>query len=207
MLFRSTVALAEAADFGSVNELNIVAGAVLDVSAISPFFSIPTLRGEGEVIGEIFAVGTIAPGTAAGTLGTLTIDGLDLDGFFDFEFASDTGISDRLVVGGDLGFEAFNELVPTDIAGVPAALPVGTKIAIIEYTGSWNGSVFNFFDGFGVLALADGAAFTVGLNTFVIDYDDNTDGVNPGQFVTLTAAAGSAFDSWEIGRASCRERV
>jgi autotransporter-associated beta strand protein len=195
-----TVALAEAADFGSVNELNIAAGAVLDVSAISPFFSIPTLRGEGEVIGEIFAVGTIAPGTAAGTLGTLTIDGLDLDGFFDFEFASDTGISDRLVVGGDLSFEAFNELVPTDIAGVPAALPVGTKIAIIEYIGSWNGSVFNFFDGFGVLALADGAAFTVGLNTFVIDYDDNTDGVNPGQFVTLTAAAGSAFDSWATGQ-------
>ena len=195
-----TVALAEAADFGSVNELNIVAGAVLDVSAISPFFSIPTLRGEGEVIGDIFAVGNIAPGTAAGALGTLTIGGLNLDGFFDFEFASDTGISDRLVVGGDLGFEFFNELVPADIAGVPTALPAGTKIAIIEYTGSWNGSVFNFFDGFDVLALADGATLTVGLNTFVIDYDDNTDGVNPGQFVTLTAAAGSAFDSWATGQ-------
>jgi len=195
-----TVALAGAADLGSVNELNIAAGAVLDVSAISPFFSIPSLRGEGEMIGDIFAVGTIAPGTAAGALGTLTIDGLDLDGFFDFEFASDTGISDRLVVGGDLGFEFFNELVPADIAGVPTALPAGTKIAIIEYTGSWNGSVFNFFDGFDVLALADGATLTVGLNTFVIDYDDNTDGVNPGQFVTLTAAAGSAFDSWATGQ-------
>ncbi|MEE2623419.1 MAG: autotransporter-associated beta strand repeat-containing protein, partial [Verrucomicrobiota bacterium] len=195
-----TVALAGAADLGSVNELNIAAGAVLDVSAISPFFSIPSLRGEGEMIGDMFAVGTIAPGTAAGVLGTLTIDGLDLDGFFDFEFASDTGISDRLVVGGDLGFEFFNELVPADIAGVPIALPAGTKIAIIEYTGSWNGSVFNFFDGFDVLALADGATLTVGLNTFVIDYDDNTDGVNPGQFVTLTAAAGSAFDSWATGQ-------
>ncbi|MDE0594306.1 MAG: autotransporter-associated beta strand repeat-containing protein [Roseibacillus sp.] len=191
-----TVALAGAADFGSVNDLNIVAGAVLDVSAISPFFSIPTLRGEGEVSGDVFAVGTIAPGTAAGALGTLTLDGLDLDGFLEIEFESIFGDSDRLVVDGDLSFEAFNELVPTDIAGVPAALPAGTKIAIIEYTGTWNGSVFNFFGGGFFDPLPDGATLTVGPNTFVIDYDDTTDGVNVGQFVTLTVFEGSAFDSW-----------
>jgi hypothetical protein len=46
--------------------------------------------------------------------------------------------------------------------------------------------------------VADGATVTVGVNSFVLDYDDTTDGVNTGKFLTLTVPGGapSAFATW-----------
>jgi hypothetical protein len=184
-----------------VGNLAVGAAGVLDVSALAPGFTLwPNLSGEGEVIGAFTAFGSVSPGTEAAPIATLTTGSITFDFFFNADFDSEFPAADRLVVNGDLKINSLAELVLSDLAPFPAALPAGTKFALIEYTGAWDGSTFQYFDLFDVfdlIDLTDGSAFTFDSNTFVIDYNDTSDGMKAGKFVTLTVpGGGGAFDTW-----------
>lgn len=135
----------------------------------------------------VLAGGSVAPGTSIGSLaaGSLTVQS---GGSYAAEINSSTTTADRLTVAGVVSLESGAVLNVNDLAAPPVALPVGTKLALVDYTG---GSLTGTFNG-----LADGAMLSVGPNTFVIDYNDTSDGVNAGLFVTLTVPAGSPYTLW-----------
>ena len=62
----------------------------------------------------------------------------------------------------------------------------GTKLTLISYSGAWNNAIFDTF--------ADDSTFTLGVNTFTIDYNDpngilstNLNAGSFGNYVTLTS--------------------
>jgi len=73
-----------------------------------------------------------------------------------------------------------------DQAPIQVALASGTKLTLINYTGSTLSGTF--------AGIADGGTITVGANKFVVDYDDTLGG--SGLFVTLTAANSTPFQDW-----------
>ena len=145
--------------------------------------------GDGGTTGSLtLAGGVLAPGNS--TFGTLNAGSLNAQAgsTYDVRLSSTTPDCDQTVVTGTVTLAAGAELVVNDIATTPVALASGTKFAILNYTG---GSLTGTFDGY-----ADGASMTVGPNTFVIDYNDTSDGLGGnGLFVTLTSTA-SPFDIW-----------
>jgi len=68
----------------------------------------------------------------------------------------------------------------TQIFGADAALTAGSKLLLIDYTGTWNSTGFS--------GLADGTVFTLGMNQYRIDYDGNfsTGALTGGTDVMLT---------------------
>lgn len=144
------------------------------------------VTGNGGTSGAlVLAGGSVAPGTSIGTLaaGSLTVQS---GGSYNAEINSTAVTADRLVVTGAVNLEAGAVLNVTDLTPLP--LSAGTKLTLIDYTG---GSLTGTFNG-----LADGGTLTVGPNTFVIDYNDTSDGVKTGLFVTLTVPAGSPYTLW-----------
>jgi autotransporter-associated beta strand protein len=194
-----TLALAGDATLASSPNIILGSGAIFDISAIETTYALAfaqTLRGVGTVEGAFTANGTISPGAAVNTLGTLTFnDGLVMGTAVNLlQIDTSTGQSDRLIITGDVVANNATALTVTDIATVPAALPAGTKIALMQYTGTFTG----LLDINAELDVADGASITIGANTFVVDYDDTTDGVNPGKYLTLTVpgAPPSPYTTW-----------
>ena len=49
-------------------------------------------------------------------------------------------------------------------------LSAGDKLTLISYNGTWNNGIFTGY--------ADGATFTLGSNTWLMDYNDDTGGGN-----------------------------
>jgi fibronectin-binding autotransporter adhesin len=140
-----------------------------------------TLGGTGMLGGTIAGNGVVSPGMAlAGTFstGAATFSGT---GSLVVQIDSGTLEADKLAVTGslDLGGAA---LTVTDLGG--ASVAAGTKFVIATYTGGVTGAFSN---------VVDGGALIVGANTFIVDYDENVLGEAS---ITLTAAAGSAYDDW-----------
>jgi hypothetical protein len=93
---------------------------------------------------------------------------------------------DLINVEGNLSFAAGSTLT-LNLVGAPGSLGSGTKLALMDYTGfSWDGDAFS--------NRADNSVFDFGGNRWTIRYDDTTDGVNTGNFVTLTIA--TPYESW-----------
>lgn len=197
-----TLALTGDATLASSPNITLAAGASFDISAIETSYLLgatQTLRGLGSVDGAFTALGILSPGATANTLGTLTFnDGLEMDDATSLlQIDTTTAQSDRLIITGDVIAANSTALTVTDIAAVPVVLPPATKIALLQYTGTFTGLVDINAD----LAVADGATITIGGNTFIVDYDDTTDGVISGKFLTLTTPAGSGYSTWAAANA------
>lgn len=195
-----TLALDGNADLALVTTITVSAGAILDISGHNDFVLDSDLRGDGAVRGPFTSFGAIAPGAGEDTIGTLTTDDLILGFFLDAELDTNLLAADRLVVLGDLNISDDAELIPTDIGGALRA--DGTKFAIVEYVGTWNGGLFTYIDANDdFVTLNDGDALTVGVNDYVINYDDLSDGTKTGKFITLTVgtpSSGGGFDDWAM---------
>ncbi|MFY7816912.1 MAG: PEP-CTERM sorting domain-containing protein [Akkermansiaceae bacterium] len=70
----------------------------------------------------------------------------------------------------------------------------GTKFTLISSFGSWNGGLFQYDAGSGLAPLVDDSLFTFGANTWLINYNDTSPGVNfvddttgASNFITMTA--------------------
>jgi autotransporter-associated beta strand protein len=76
-----TLVLGASASFANTPTIQIVSNATLDVSAVSGGFTLgaaQTLSGNGNVLGNVAATGTVSPGVSVGTLtfsGNLTLSG------------------------------------------------------------------------------------------------------------------------------------
>jgi autotransporter-associated beta strand protein len=119
---------------------------------------------------------TLSPGMSIGTLKT---GALSLNGTATFKLEINTGAvaSDLVNVVGSLTIDPANTtlLTVTDL-GTNVALPVGTTLTMISYSGTWNGGTFS--------GMADDSTFAVGANSFRISYNDPTGAQSA---VTLTA--------------------
>jgi autotransporter-associated beta strand protein len=151
------------------------------------------LGGTGEVSGRVMvnAGATLSPGASIATLGTgaLSMFGdstLALE--VDSSVASSVG-ADLLKVSGDLSFSDTVTLTLTDLAASPEVFAPGTTFSLISYTGTWNEGLLTVNG----VAVADGGFFTVGLNTWQLDYDATVGGLNfsgeyfDGSFVNISA--------------------
>lgn len=148
--------------------------------------------GNGSLTGNLSVSGTLQPGGSTGVdaLGLKNVsltDNATLAININSGVASATG-ADLVLVDGDLEMLGATYLGVSDIDPTPTAVAIGTKFAIVNYTGTWNGGLFTFGT-----TLADGDTFTSGLNTWEINYDDALGGENftgeylTGSFITLTA--------------------
>ena len=142
--------------------------------------------GTGAITGAVTVAsgGTLAPGASIESLATGALnlaDGSTLAVEFN---SSGVPIVDVLNVTGNVTLAGILNL--TDLAASPAALPLGTKLTILTYTGTLTGT----FAG-----VAEGGNVTSGPNTFKVRYAD-------GNAVTLEAVDGSvtAYSSWATSK-------
>jgi len=125
----------------------------------------PVVIGDGIGLDETAAGlpdAILSPGNSVGsmTLGSLT---LNTDAIFSVEIDSGTASADSILLlgPGSLG-SGIADLVVFDLSNV--ALPINTSFLIIDNTSPLDTT--GFFNG-----LPDGAAFSVGMNQFEIDYN------------------------------------
>jgi hypothetical protein len=98
---------------------------------------------------------------------------IDLDSSAPTDEAADMLlVSNRLQLSSGLVYLKLD-----DIAANPVPFGLGTTFSLINYS-LWDGNIFTLGEGPGSLRLADGDTFTVGLNTWQIDYDATVPGVN-----------------------------
>ncbi len=147
---------------GTLRLNNTVAGSVL-VNA-------GALGGTGTIadIVTVASAASLAPGAGIGTLrtGSLTLNGAAT---FSLEIGTASATTDLVEVTGDLTLAAANTSVLsiTDVA--PAAISSG-MFQFITYTGAWNGGLFTVG---GTPIHDDIDMFTVGGNSFMLDYNYN----------------------------------
>ena len=140
-----------------------------------------TLGGTGSIDGAVTinTTGVLSPGASLAT-GALT---LNTGSFFLYELnTTGLGSADLLNVNGNLDLNGTVTLNLADL-GSNSLLALGTKFAMISYSGSWtSGDVFTGY--------ADDSDFTIFGNEWRINYNDTSTGsVNGGNFtnaVTLT---------------------
>jgi len=150
-----------------------------------------TLGGAGSFTGDVTvnAGGTLAPGSSIESLGAggITLTG----GTFAFELNTTASTADLLYASDATVALTLTTGVPTltitDL-GSNAVLSDGTKFTLISYTaaGGWNNGIFSGY--------ANGSEFTLGSNTWQINYADTSAGSNfnsdavlfGDRFVTIT---------------------
>jgi len=165
-----------------------------------------TLAGNGSTTGAVFVGrrGVVNPGTLASPIANFSTGALTFSdtntlfpatdtAAYGFDLNSSLGTADLLNVNGNLTFNgAFATLLATDQASTPIALANNTKFTLMSYSGTWDGGTFaGLADDVGTIQTGSGA----GTNTFRINYNDTTPGINGGslgKYVTLTRiSAGS----------------
>jgi fibronectin-binding autotransporter adhesin len=149
-----------------------------------------TLGGTGTIGGVVNVSGVLSPGASIETLGTGTLsfaNGSTLFHELNSGVAASLG-SDLLIVTGDLNLAGTVGLSLSDLALTNVEFIENNVFSLINYTGAWNGGLFTF----GGNELANAEEFTFGLNTWRINYNAPTGGLNfagehvAGSFVNLT---------------------
>lgn len=100
---------------------------------------------------------------------TMTSLQFNSDAIFQADINTSSLTSDVVRVYGDLKITSGAVLTVTDI-GADVALPRDTTLTLVSYTGTWDAGTFHLGSDAGPV-LADDSTFTLGKNTFVIDYD------------------------------------
>lgn len=136
--------------------------------------------------------GTLSPGASIETLGSGALT-FNNSSAFEYEVNSSVATSvgaDLQKVTGNLDLNGTVTLTLTDLAVPPVAFADTTKFTLINYSGAWNDGLFTYAGN----AVANGATFTAGLNTWQLDYNAVTGGLNfsgeyyaGGRFVNITA--------------------
>ena len=174
------------------------------------------LGGSGTIGGAVTieSGGVLAPGNSIESLTTGALsfaDGATYEYEIDSSILSDA--ADFTKALGELSLTGTVDLAISDLAGSPTAFAPGTIFSLINYTSSWNDGLFSV-DG---SPIANGGTFTVGLNTWRLDYDAASGGSNftgdytTGSFVNIvvvpepTASAIAAI-GMALGAAALRRR-
>jgi hypothetical protein len=140
------------------------------------------LGGSGGTTGAVIvnSGGTLAPGGSA-AVGTLHTGALTLNGsaFYQLELNTADDDASKDIATGNLSLASGNTVVLslTDF-GASTTLNIGTVLAFVDYSGTWNGNTFAGY--------ANLSTFTFGSNRFEINYG-GVDTGNSSPAVTLTA--------------------
>jgi len=168
-----------------------------------------TLAGSGAVAGDVTvnSGGSVSPGNSIDSLTLGANLSFIAGGSFVAEIDSSAALSvaaDLLNIGGNLSIASGALLNLSDIAATSQVLPDGTKFTLMSYAGTWDLGTFNL--------APDGGAVLAGVNSFMIDYDDSTPGLNfPSDtpigagisYVTLTVAAVPEPAAFLFGGLAC----
>lgn len=167
------------------------------------------LRGAGGTIASAATTtvnGTVGAGTAAATTGTLATGPLGITGTgtFALDVNSNTLATDLVNVTGNLTLDPGNAATLSVADLGSTALPAGTTIPFIDYSGTWNGGLFTM-PGAGVLT-DNGTFFQAGTNFFQVDY--NLGGANGAVALVSVPepAAGAALLAAAFGLLAARRR-
>ncbi len=128
---------------GSINDsasIIVASGATFDVSAVSGYSlgASQVLSGSGSVLGNVTALGTIAPGTSPGTLTFENNLALGSSSILDYELSgSDTtvgaGVNDLSSVAGDLTLDGTLNVTALNSFGTAT---VGNSWRLLNYSGT-----------------------------------------------------------------------
>jgi fibronectin-binding autotransporter adhesin len=163
-----------------------------------------TLAGSGFISGPVVvnSGGTLAPGDGIGALsvGALTFNSSSTLSVEMKTSASLSAAADLLSSSGSLTI-ASGAILSLSNSTPGTTVPIGTKFTLISYlAGTWNNGTFTGF--------ADDSQFTIGANTFTINYNDTSAGVNFGggaaggnNYLTLTAVPEAS--SVLLGASAC----
>lgn len=147
-----------------------------------------TLAGTGSANSNLTVQsgGTLNPGVGA-AIGTFAAKdaAFQAGGSLSIQLdSSGTPASDLLDADGPVSIAAGTLLAVTDVATSPVVMPVGVELVILDYTGHSLSGTFN--------GLAEGAELNVGLNKFLISYNDSSR-------VTLTSNGASVgYSAWAV---------
>lgn len=148
--------------------------------------STATLGGTGSSGGAVTvnSGGTLAPGASG--IESLATGALNLDSgsTLAIEINTNTAAADQVAVTGNVDLTGTVNLDLADL-GSNAALPPGTKLVVVDYTGVWDDADVVTFNGNPV---PNESTITVGANTFIVDYSDAALG---GTAMTLSIAGSS----------------
>ena len=149
------------------------------------------LGGTGSISASVEVSGKIAPGQGIGTLATGPLV-LKNTAVLAMEINTNSATADKIVVTGDVTRPgATVDLALTDV-GSDVALPNGTKLTLVDYSGTWDVTKTVRYNG---VAVPNESTIVLGANTFAVKYDDDT-------ALTLTVAnVASAFETWINGYA------
>jgi autotransporter-associated beta strand protein len=129
-----------------------------------------TLGGTGTLASNVTVNGggTLAPGASIESLGLGNLTMLD-DATFALEINTDLATADLAQVTVNLTLDTDNSvlLALTDL-GSNTALTAGTTLTFIDYSGTWNGGLFNLG---GANILNDDEVFAFGVNSYRISYN------------------------------------
>ena len=126
-----------------------------------------TLGGSGGTVGAITATsgGTVSPGASIGTLNSGSAS-FAAGSTFALEINTTTTTTDLLAVTGNISLAATNNTI-LSVTDLAAGIYDGTPLPFITYTGVWDGNLFSVLG----TPIADEGTFTVGANTFTLDYN------------------------------------
>ncbi|MEO7099134.1 MAG: family 43 glycosylhydrolase [Luteolibacter sp.] len=163
--------------------------------------SAATFGGTGAFTGNVTVKGggTLAPGDGVQSLagGDLSFESGSIYSVELDSLAMQGTEADLFVAHGNLKLAGSVELRLTDVASTPTEFAAGKVFSLINYTGAWNNGLFTS----GGKVLSNGAKFSVGLNTWVINYNSHTGGDNfssddkPGNFVNITVVTDSVTEA------------
>lgn len=145
-----------------------------------------TLAGNGSTGSSVALSGTLSPGAAAGTLDAIGTGPLVLNEGATLALEINTGTvgSDTVLVTGNVTRPGtIVNLALTDLGGnVP--LVAGTKLTLVDYSGTWNAANVLHYGGNPV---PNNSVIALGVNTFLVNYAD-------AGAMTLTVA--TPYEAW-----------
>jgi fibronectin-binding autotransporter adhesin len=174
------------------------------------------LGGSGSVKGDVYVDGTLSPGNSIESFGTSTVN-FSIGSMYAYEINSAILAADLLYSDGNVNIEWGTILGLSDLSSTSTPI-TGTKFTLISSFGPWNGGLFQYDSGAGLVPLLDDSLFTFGANTWLMNYNDTSPGVNfiddtsgASNFITMTAVPESGIalflGSFGVFSLMCRRRA
>jgi autotransporter-associated beta strand protein len=147
------------------------------------------LGGSGSVIGGITVSGVLAPGNSIESLGGGALN-FNTGSTYAYELNTLGLNGDLTYSSGTLSIATGTILTLTDLSA-STALANGSKLTLISSVGAWNGGLFSYDAGAGLVTLSDDSDITLGANVWRFNYNDTSAGSN---FISDTTGA-TNFDT------------
>lgn len=141
-----------------------------------------TLGGSGSAAGSVTINGTLAPGNSIESIATGSLT-FGSTATYLYEFDTALGNGDLTHAAGALNISPGATLALSELA--TGQLPLGFKLSLISYEGTWNGGLFNLLGS----TLEDDSIVEINQNSWLFNYNDPTAGSN----FAADQSSGSAF--------------